>query len=161
MLPDVQNSAVELSTTKTTQFEPVDCPDHIRIYYMRQVTSFPVLLTESGSQGRAVDIVGCVVRVSSQKEGTVLTLADARLNFVQLVASKKALPTGDNSIEKGQFISATDVTLRTGSRERMATLETTEFSLVTGAPSSGDLQRALSALRASIPVRTVPFSACR
>lgn len=151
VLPDVQNSAVELSTTKTTQFEPVDCPDHIRIYYMRQVTSFPVLLTESGSQGRAVDIVGCVVRVSSQKEGTVLTLADARLNFVQLVASKKALPTGDNSIEKGQFISATDVTLRTGSRERMATLETTEFSLVTGAPSSGDLQRALSALRASIP----------
>ncbi|KAH9373611.1 hypothetical protein HPB48_014792 [Haemaphysalis longicornis] len=150
VLPDVQNSAVELSTTKTTQFEPVDCPDHIRIYYMRQVTSFPVLLTESGSQGRAVDIVGCVVRVSPHKEGTVLTLADAKLNFVHLVANKKALPAGD-SIEKGQFLSATDVTLRTGSGERMATLETTEFSLVTSAPSGGDLQRALSALKASIP----------
>ncbi|XP_077559202.1 uncharacterized protein LOC144174396 isoform X2 [Haemaphysalis longicornis] len=150
VLPDVQNSAVELSTTKTTQFEPVDCPDHIRIYYMRQVTSFPVLLTESGSQGRAVDIVGCVVRVSPHKEGTVLTLADAKLNFVHLVANKKALPAGD-SIEKGQFLSATDVTLRTGSGERMATLETTEFSLVTSAPSGGDLQRALLALKASIP----------
>lgn len=150
VLPDVQNSAVELSTTKTTQFEPADCPDHIRIYYMRQVTSFPVLLTESGSQGRAVDIVGCVVRVSPQKEGTVLTLADAKLNCVQLVANKKALAAG-GSIEKGQFISATDVTLRTSSGERMATLETTEFSLVTSAPSSGDLQRALSALKASIP----------
>lgn len=117
---------------------------------MRQVTSFPVLLTESGSQGRAVDIVGCVVRVSPQKEGTVLTLSDAKLNCVQLVANKKAQAAG-GSFEKGQFISATDVTLRTGSGERIATLETTEFSLVTSAPSSGDLQRALSALKASIP----------
>ncbi|XP_075544738.1 uncharacterized protein LOC142578920 [Dermacentor variabilis] len=149
VLPDIQNSAVELTTTKMTQFEPVECPDHVRIYYMRQVTSFPVLLTESGSQGRAVDIVGFVLRVSHQKEGTVLTLADARFNFVQLVVGKKAW-AAEESIEKGEFLSATDVTLRMGNADRIATVEATEFSVLTSSPTSNTLQRALSALKSSI-----------
>ncbi|XP_077519013.1 uncharacterized protein LOC144129019 isoform X1 [Amblyomma americanum] len=149
VLPDVQNSAVELSTTKMTQLEPAECPDHVRIYYMRQVTSFPVLLTESGSQGRAVDIVGLVLRVGQQKEGTVLTLTDARFNFVQLVLDKKPVALEGN-IRKDEFLSATDVTLRPGSADRLATLETTEFSVVTTSPAGNDLQRALSALKAAI-----------
>ncbi|KAL1427664.1 hypothetical protein MTO96_017353 [Rhipicephalus appendiculatus] len=148
VLPDIQNSAVELTTTKMTQFEPAECPDHVRIYYMRQVTSFPVLLTESGSQGRAVDIVGFVLRVSHQKEGTVLTLTDARFNFVQLVIGRKASATEESM--NGEFLSATDVTLRTGNADRIATLETTEFSVLTASPASNSLQHALSALKASI-----------
>nr|XP_037277025.1 LOW QUALITY PROTEIN: breast cancer type 2 susceptibility protein homolog [Rhipicephalus microplus] len=148
VLPDIQNSAVELTTTKMTQFEPAKCPDHVRIYYMRQVTSFPVLLTESGSQGRAVDIVGFVLRVSHQKEGTVLTLTDTRFNFVQLVVSRKAWAAEESM--NGKFLSATDVTLRTGSADRIATLETTEFSVLTTSPASSSLRHALSALKASI-----------
>uniref|UniRef100_A0A131YJ00 Breast cancer 2 susceptibility protein n=1 Tax=Rhipicephalus appendiculatus TaxID=34631 RepID=A0A131YJ00_RHIAP len=148
VLPDIQNSAVELTTTKMTQFEPAECPDHVRIYYMRQVTSFPVLLTESGSQGRAVDIVGFVLRVSHQKEGTVLTLTDARFNFVQLVIGRKASATEESM--NGELLSATDVTLRTGNADRIATLETTEFSVLTASPASNSLQHALSALKASI-----------
>ncbi|KAH6936525.1 hypothetical protein HPB50_018907 [Hyalomma asiaticum] len=149
VLPDIQNSAVELTTTKMTQFEPAECPDHIRIYYMRQVTSFPVLLTESGSQGRAVDIVGFVLRASHQKEGTVVTLTDAKFNFVQLVIGRKAW-AAEESIKKGEFLSATDVTLRMGNADRIAILETTEFSVLTSSPASNSLQRALSALKASI-----------
>lgn len=149
VLPDIQNSAVELTTTKMTQFEPAECPDHIRIYYMRQVTSFPVLLTESGSQGRAVDIVGFVLRASHQKEGTVVTLTDAKFNFVQLVIGRKAW-AAEESIKKGEFLSATDVTLRMGNADRIAVLETTEFSVLTSSPASNSLQRALSALKASI-----------
>ncbi|XP_070391409.1 breast cancer type 2 susceptibility protein homolog isoform X3 [Dermacentor albipictus] len=94
VLPDIQNSAVELTTTKMTQFEPVECPDHVRIYYMRQAA--------------------------------------------------------EESVEKGEFLSATDVTLRMGNADRIATVETTEFSVLTSSPTSNTLQRALSALKSSI-----------
>ncbi|XP_029849611.2 uncharacterized protein LOC8027232 isoform X1 [Ixodes scapularis] len=154
VLPDVQNCAVELTTSKGTRYETVDCPEHIRIYYSRQVTSFPVLLSENGSPGRAVDIVGLVFLVSRQSERDIFYLADSKLNFVQLVVAKQSQAVlADDSVGPGHFVAATDVVLRPRNRElgKVAVVATTDFSEVTCSPHKSHLCSALVTIKEFIP----------
>ncbi|CAN8006278.1 unnamed protein product, partial [Ixodes hexagonus] len=160
VLPDVQNCAVELSTSKGTRYEIVDCPEHIRIYYSRQVilmqvTTFPVLLSKNGSPGRAVDIVGLVFLASRQNETDVFYLVDAKLNFVQLVVGKQSQAVlVDDAIGPGQFVAVTDVILRPRNRElsKVAVVSTTDFSEVTCSPHKNHLCTAFVAIKEHIPV---------
>ncbi|CAN8032512.1 unnamed protein product [Ixodes persulcatus] len=154
VLPDVQNCAVELTTSKGTRYETVDCPEHVRIYYSRQVTSFPVLLSENGSPGRAVDIVGLVFLVSRQSETDIFYLADSKLNFVQLVVTKQSQAMlADDSVGPGHFVAATDVVLRPRNRElsKVAVVATTDFSEVTCSPHKSHLCSALVTIKEFIP----------
>ncbi|EEC03798.1 breast cancer type 2 susceptibility protein brca2, putative [Ixodes scapularis] len=157
VLPDVQNCAVELTTSKGTRYETVDCPEHVRIYYSRQassVTSFPVLLSENGSPGRAVDIVGLVFLVSRQSERDIFYLADSKLNFVQLVVAKQSQAVlADDSVGPGHFVAATDVVLRPRNRElgKVAVVATTDFSEVTCSPHKSHLCSALVMIKEFIP----------
>ncbi|XP_064481469.1 uncharacterized protein LOC135394583 isoform X2 [Ornithodoros turicata] len=150
ILPDVHYSAVELTTSKATKYQAIKCPEHVKIYYERQVTSFALLRNQHDSQSRGVDIVGLVFHIKHQKDVDIIYLSDASFNFVQLtVYGGCDVFLAEGKLKEGQIISATDLIVRPKRKdsEDIISLATTELSEIACAPRRPHLQDAIAAFQ--------------
>lgn len=155
VLPDVCNSAVELTTLKHTKYKTVDCPDHVRIYYERQVTSFPLLQSQQhGPQSRATDIVGVVFLIHRKEESDTVFLTDPWFNFVQVaVYGGCDAFTTEGKVSIRQVVTATDLVVKPKQQDYKNTvaLATTELSEISPSPRRPHLRDAVAFLRERTP----------